>query len=340
MMEKKKLLFVTNGKNYVDTFWNETAAEKCRRYGFELDIPAAADDFTPPDWAKLSEKYDALITTWQSPKITADFLKNSPGVKIIGHCAGSVAAVTDESTYTSGVRVTTANLLMSRSVAEWSLLATLLAQRNFGIYASLGRRSPMNWDEHFNMGDIRRMTVGLWGLGDTTRHLLRLLAPLEPGRILIASEHSSEADIAALGAEKASLETLLRESDIFHCLVGINSKTIYRIGAAEFAAMKDNAVFVNCGRARLCREDALLAELKTGRIRAVMDVFYQEPLPADSPFYGLDNVILTPHNAGFPGRGRYLEFVLDEFDRFFRGEPLLSEISLRRYRSMTDEKLR
>ena len=57
----------------------------------------------------------------------------------------------------------------------------------------------MNWEEHFNMGDIRRMTIGLWGLGDTTRHLLRLLAPLEPGRILIASEHSSEADIAALG---------------------------------------------------------------------------------------------------------------------------------------------
>lgn len=339
-MEKKKILFITNGKNYVDTFWNETAAEKCRQYGFELDIPAASPEFTPPDWAKMSEKYDALVTTWSSPRITAGFLKNSPRVKIIGHCAGSVAAVTDESTYECGVHVTTANPLMSRSVAEWSLLATLLAQRNFGIYASFGKKYPMNWQEHFNMGDLHCMTVGLWGLGDTAKHLLKLLAPLTPGRILIASGHSSEADIAALGAEKVSLETLLQESDIFHCLVGINDKTIYRIGSEEFAAMKDNAVFINCGRARLCREDALIQELKTGRIRAVMDVFYQEPLPDDSPLYNLDNVILTPHNAGFPGRGRYLHFVLDEFYRFFRGEPLQSEISLHRYRSMTNEALR
>ena len=339
-MEKKKILFVTDNRAFVDTFWNEDAEKKCRQYGFTLDIPAASADFTPPDWPRLSENYDALVTTWGSPKITSGFLKNSPRVKIIGHCAGSVAMVTDETTYNAGVRVVTANPLMSRSVAEWSLLATLLAQRNFGIYASLGRKNPMNWAEHFNMGDIRCMTIGLWGLGDTARHLLKLLAPLEPGRILIASEHSSAADIAALGAEKVSLETLLHEADIFHCLVGVNDKTLYRLGDAEFSAMKNNAVFVNCGRARLCREEALIAALKSGRIRAVMDVFHQEPLPEDSPLYELDNVILTPHNAGFPGRGRYLLFLLDEFRRFFNGEALQSEITLSRYRTMTNETLR
>lgn len=340
-MEMKRLLFVSNEKKQVDTFWNESVTEKCRQYGFDLDIPVLNPAFTPPDWPRLSEDYDALVTTWQSPRITADFLKNSPRVKIIGHCAGSIAMIADDSTYSTGVRIISANPMMSRSVAEWSLLATLLAQRNFEIYTSFGKNSPMNWDEHFNMGDIHRMTIGLWGLGDTTRHLLRLLTPLEPARILITSEHSTEADIQALGAQKVSLETLLRESDIFHCLVGCTPKTLGRIGREELASMKAKAVFINCGRARLCQEDALIGELKKKRIRAILDVFHKEPLPEDSPLYALDNVILTPHNAGFPGRGEYLLFILDEFHRFFNGElPLCSEITLSRYKAMTIEALR
>ena len=164
-MEKKKILFVTDRKEHVETFWNESAAEKCRAYGFDLDIPAAKPDFTPPEWKNLIGNYDALVTTWNSPVCTADFLKDAPRVKIIGHCAGSAAAVTDESTYTLPVKVTTSNPVMAHSVAEWSLMATMLAERNFGAYASFGRNCRMNWEKHFLMGDIRRMTVGLWGLG-------------------------------------------------------------------------------------------------------------------------------------------------------------------------------
>ena len=101
--------------------------------------------------------------------------------------------------------------------------------------------------------------------------------------------------------------------------------------------MKDGATFINAGRARLLKEDELIAELQKGRISAFLDVFYTEPLQPDSPLVALENVIMTPHNAGFTGRDRFFPFLLDEFNRFFNGETMQSGISKSRFLTMTNE---
>ena len=334
---KKKILFVTAKQSYVPMFWNEQCESKCRQYDFQVDLPSREGDLENPDWQAMISGYDALVTTWGSPVCTRDFLRPAPSVKVIGHCAGSVAAVTDGSTYDSGVQVTTANPVMAEAVAEWSLMATLVSQRNLPYYAHLRKHETPNWADPYNMNDLKHMTIGLWGMGDTSRHLLRFLAPLRPGRILVCSKHASEQELAEFGAHKASLEELLRESDIFHCLVGVTPDTLRRLGAAEFAMMKDGAVLVNAGRARLLDGDALNAELQTGRIRAFLDVFDSEPLEARSPLLMLDNVVLTPHNAGFTGRDRFMPFLLDEFNRLFSGEKMLSAISRSRFETMTQK---
>ena len=338
-MSLKKIIFTTARHQHTKMFWNEEGARKAKEYGFQIDIPALDGDLTDPDWKSMVKGYDAIVTTWGSPVCTKELLNGAPTVKVVGHCAGSAAAIVDETTYETDVKITTSNPVMAEAVAEWSLMATILAQRNIQSYATLGKGQFMNWPQTGNMYDIKKMTIGLWGMGDTTRHLLKFLAPLRPGKVLVASNHSSEEELAAMGAQKATLEELLTQSDVFHCLVGVNDQTFQRLGAAEFAMMKDGATFVNGGRARLTKEDELVAELQKGRIKAFLDVFYQEPLPEDSPLYQLDNVILTPHNAGYTGRDRFLPFLLDEFDRFFRGEKMLSEISKSRFLTMTNEKL-
>ncbi len=336
----KKILFMTASQRLTKMFWNEVCEKKAAEYGFEVDIPAADGDLTNPDWPKMAVGYDVIVTTWGSPVCTEAFLTGAPTVKVVGHCAGSAAAVVDETTYNPDVKITTSNPVMAEAVAEWSLMATQLAQRDMLRYATLRPGDVMDWPRGASMQDIKKMTIGLWGMGDTTRHLLKFLAPLRPGRILVASDHCPEEELAALGAQKAPLEQLLRESDVFHCLVGVNDKNYMRIGAAEFAMMKDGATFVNGGRARLTDEAALIAALQTKRINAILDVFYEEPLPAGSPFYELDNVILTPHDAGFTGRDRFFPFLLDEFNRFFNGEKMQSEISKSRFLTMTNERLR
>lgn len=109
------------------------------------------------------------------------------------------------------------------------------------------------------------------------------------------------------------------------------------IGRAELAAMQDGAVLVNTARGQLVDQEALMAECRSGRLRAALDVTDPEPLPPDSPLWGMDNVIISPHNAG-PVPRRQREFgrgVVDDLESFLAGRPLVGGISRRRAGVMT-----
>jgi phosphoglycerate dehydrogenase-like enzyme len=112
-------------------------------------------------------------------------------------------------------------------------------------------KKSMDWKNRFNFGDLKTSTLGFWGFGDTTRHLLAIFAPLRPKRMLVASAHAAEEEIRAAGAEKVSFEMMLENSQHLHCLVGINAANYHKIGAAELAMMPDGATIYNCGRATL-----------------------------------------------------------------------------------------
>jgi phosphoglycerate dehydrogenase-like enzyme len=101
------------------------------------------------------------------------------------------------------------------------------------------------------------------------------------------------------------------------------------LGVCELALLQDGAIFVNTARSRVIDMDALLAELQSGRFQAALDVFDQEPLPEDSPFRQLDNVILTPHVAGasIEARARQGEYMIEEMRRFLAGEPLKYQVT-------------
>jgi phosphoglycerate dehydrogenase-like enzyme len=101
------------------------------------------------------------------------------------------------------------------------------------------------------------------------------------------------------------------------------------IGAPQLARLADGAVFINSARAALVDETALLRELENGRIVAALDVFADEPLPADSPFRRLPNVVLSPHVAGhsLDTHLRQGQAMVDEVQRFLQGEPLQYEIT-------------
>ena len=124
-----------------------------------------------------------------------------------------------------------------------------------------------------------------------------------------------------------------------HLLTSLTEKTEGMIGSKQLSPIKDGATLINAGRAKLVQREAFLEELKKERFTAILDVHYKEPLPEDSPFRQLKNVILTPHNAGVGTRSRYLTCVLGELSRFFKGEPLQHEVTIKRVETMTDEVL-
>ena len=96
------------------------------------------------------------------------------------------------------------------------------------------------------------------------------------------------------------------------------------IGTRELRLLQDGAILTNTARSWVMDQDALLVELKSGRVQAGLDVFDQEPLPQESPFRALDNVVLTPHVAGGTVEARYRqgEYMIEEMRRFLACEAL------------------
>ena len=102
------------------------------------------------------------------------------------------------------------------------------------------------------------------------------------------------------------------------------------VGANQLSLLQDGACFVNTARSWVIDYDALLAELQTGRIHAALDVFDREPLPEDNPFRELDNVLMTPHIAGasVEARHRQGQWMVEELQRFFTGQPLRYQVTI------------
>ena len=135
-------------------------------------------------------------------------------------------------------------------------------------------------------------------------------------------DHETAAMLRAVGFD--SLDELMAESDVVSLHAPALDSTTHMIDAGRLALMRDGATLINTARGALVDENALVRELVSGRISAVIDVTTPEVLPADSPLYGLPNVLLTPHIAGALGneRSRLGATVVAEIERFIAGLPL------------------
>ena len=140
-----------------------------------------------------------------------------------------------------------------------------------------------------------------------------------------------------MGLTYASLEEIFSTCRVVSLHTARNPETKHMIRAEHFAMLEDGAVFLNTARGEVIDEDALAAELKTGRIRAVLDVYQTEPLPADSPFVGLKNAMLFPHQCGptYDRRDFVTQGLIDDVVAFFEGKAVKNEIFAEVARRMT-----
>lgn len=121
------------------------------------------------------------------------------------------------------------------------------------------------------------------------------------------------------------LHQMLAEADYIVLATPLTPQTQGMIDAAAFASMKPEAYLINVARGPIVREDALLDALRSGRIAgAALDVFDQEPLPAESPLWEMENVIVTPHNSGASPHTleRGARIFIESLRRYASGEPL------------------
>lgn len=147
--------------------------------------------------------------------------------------------------------------------------------------------------------DIRGKTVGIVGVGEIGTRLAEICRGLFGMEVLGCDPYQTEAQLAARGARKVSLEELLERSDFVSVHAPRNAETLGMIGRAQFARMKPTAQFIQTARGGIHDEAALEEALAAGRIAgAGLDVWAKEPPPPDHPLLRFENVLASPHTAG------------------------------------------
>jgi D-3-phosphoglycerate dehydrogenase len=263
-----------------------------------LDDPRIEWEFLPQIEAELTPqsaaRYDALAvmlarvtrTTVSGPdrrlKLIARF-----GV---GYDTVDVPALTD-----NGVLLTITPDGVRRPVATAALTLVLMLAQKVPAKDRLVRAG--RWAERVNhLGTgLSGRTLGSIGVGNIGSELFRLAMPFAMRHIACDPYVTQEA-VRPLGVTLVDLDTLFREADFLCVNCPLNGETRKLVGARQLALMKSTAYFVNTARGPIVDEKALYEALAGDRIAgAGIDVFEQEPTPADNPLLKLDNVVLTPH---------------------------------------------
>jgi phosphoglycerate dehydrogenase-like enzyme len=234
-----------------------------------------------------------------------------------------------------------------------------MAEHALMMMLALGHRLPdafafqkkAEWPEErwkrFSPLELRDSTVGIVGYGSIGRQIARLLRTF--GAVVLASKRDAmhpadtgyipeglgdpTGDLVQRLYPPQALRSMLKLCDFVVVCTPLTSETRNSIAAEELAAMKPGAFLVSISRGGIIDHNALLPILRDQKIAgAALDVFPTEPLPADSPFWKLPNVIITPHIAGFSPHydERALDLFSENLQRYLSGLPLYNRISLER----------
>jgi phosphoglycerate dehydrogenase-like enzyme len=269
--------------------------------------------------SKLADA-EVLLAGWGAPPIPAALVPRLRAVVYAGGVAATCLAEPAE--YAArGVVASNARAVNAVPVAEYTLAMILLANKRARASEREYRERRRAPEARPGIGNYRR-TVGIVGASQVGRRVIELLRPFELD-VVVSSPELTPADAAALGVRIASLESVAAQSHVLSLHQPLIPETAGQIDARILGLMPDGATLINTARGAVVDETALIAELRTGRIDAVLDVTDPEPPTKDSELWRLPNVVLTPHIAGSAGNElhRIGDSVAAEVERFTAGLP-------------------
>ena len=214
-----------------------------------------------------------------------------------------------------GVSIYNARGVHDMSTAELALALTLASNRGFGDFhraQAHGQWKPARYQS------LWRARVGIIGYGSIGQTIARLMEPFDAEIVpFTASGRNGTHTLESLQVELPTL-------DVVVLILPANPNTVGLVDKAFLSQMKDGALLVNVARGPIVVTDDLVAELRTGRIRAAVDVTDPEPLPPGHPLWSLDNIIISPHVGGnssaFEPRMRKL--IYTQLEKLVADQPL------------------
>ena len=244
---------------------------------------------------------EVLLACWQTPPLPATL---PPRLRYMCYVTGSVRRLVTREQIARGLLVTNWGGAISRMVAECALLHTLSCLRRTPQW-TLDLHRDGGWRDGWEKaGSLFQRRVGLHGFGSVAREFLRLIRPFDC-TVSVFAPDVDDSVAQAHGVQRAtSLDALFAENDVVVEVAPLTPATTGIVTERHLRLIRPGGVFVNVGRAAVTDEAALARIAAGGKISVGLDVFLEEPLPANSPFRGLANASLTPHIAG-PTLDRY-----------------------------------
>ena len=297
--------------------------------------------FTAESWRELSEAFDVHDLTKEperlddvlpgafavvgQPDLPRERLDRAPALRAVLNVEGNFYPNVDYAAcFERGVHVLGCGPAYADAVAEFALglaldLARGITQEDRAFRAGTERYVATGNDDAFL---LRGAALGLIGFGNLGRALVPLLAPFRP-TIRAYDPWLPDDVLDAAGLIPASLDDVLTDSRVVFVLATVTAESERLLGTAEVAALPDGACVVLVSRAPVVDFDAVLDEVASGRLRAAIDVWPDEPVPAEHRARTLDGLVLSPHRAGgipqaFQQIGR---MVVDDLRLIARGLP-------------------
>lgn len=212
---------------------------------------------------------------------------------------------------------------------EYTLMALLML--NNRLPESVANQRQSRWEQVFSSSIVGKtvLIVGVGHIGGGAAKWAKRLGLHVVGIRRSGRRHAHVDEMHM----PAALHDLLPRADFVLVTTPHTDETTHLIGARELGLMKDGAGLVNYSRAHLVDYDALRAELVSGRLSAVLDVFDPEPLPASSPLWDTPNLVMTPHCSSDDAESytpKTLDLVFANAERLLAGKPLLNRVNRRR----------
>lgn len=295
------------------------------------------DELSQEELTNRLADIDICISGWGTRTLDETILSKAGDLSLIAHIGGSVGVIASDALYDNDVIICSANQVMAKYVAEGVLtyilaglrdVSSLTAEMRAGAWASGWERSETLFERK----------IGFIGLGTVGQHLLDLLDPFDV-TALIYDPYADQSKLDGYNSQFTSLETTLSESSVVSIHASLTKETYHLLKAGQLDSLQDGALLINTARGKIIDQPALVNELDSGRIHAVLDVYEEEPLPADNPIRSLENATLFPHVAGAPSRSLLIDAVISEIERFVEGDPLLYEIPREQFHLMTNDNL-
>jgi len=297
-----------------------------------LPRPRYVADHGDPAWTRTPEQSVAWRAMLADAEVAWDFptdggagpLQLCPRLRWVQTTSAGVGpAARRYGLGEAGVVVTTASGIHAGPLAEFVFAALLYRVKEFPRLVEA--KAAHRW-EKFCAGELRGQTLAIVGPGRIGREVARL------GRafgmtVWALARDDAPGRAAELAVDRlwprSALRAMLAGADATVLAVPLTPETEGMIGPAEIAAMQPGATLVNIARGAVVDEAALLAALRSGRVGfAALDVFREEPLPADSPFWDEPNVLICPHSAStvWSENGRLVDIFLANLGFWLAGE--------------------